>query len=68
MEFLLLFTSLWFVIRMWLHSEKYIIVSWMKKEFKHLEYLLVFFSVYFVEDNSCIFSFYSVLLLIYIYT
>jgi hypothetical protein len=39
----LVFTGLWFGIYLGLSSEKYKIVSWKKKEFEDLKYLLVSF-------------------------
>ena len=60
----LVFTGLWFVIYLWLPSEKYKIVSWKKKEFEDLEDLLVSFRLYFVivGDSSCISTMYYLLL------
>jgi hypothetical protein len=59
----LVFIGLWFgSIR--LPSEKYKIMSWKKKEFKDLEYLVVSFRLYFViaDDSLCISTIYYLLL------
>jgi hypothetical protein len=60
----LVFTDLWFGIYLGLHSKKYKIVSWKKKEFEDLEDLLVFFRLYFViiKDSSCNSTIYYLLL------
>jgi hypothetical protein len=60
----LVFLDLWFRIYLRLPQGTYKIVSWKKKEFEGLKYLLVSFGLYFiiVEVSSCISTMYYLLL------
>jgi hypothetical protein len=54
----LVFTGLWFGIYLGLPSEKYKIVSWKKKEFKDLDFVIIrqlvyLYHVLFVAINIC---------------
>jgi hypothetical protein len=65
----LVFLGLWFVIYLRLPPEKYMIVSWKKKEFEDLKSFLVSFRLYFiiVKVNSCMSTMYYLLLYKYMW-